>query len=155
MLMTIKVGKFVSAIAFAGLILLAITACRSRIYEGQIDPPQKPAQSQQSRDSLSAQTGVNTNIGFRSRRNLEEHYQKHGQEFGEISRDEYLRQAQALRDAPVGGNILEAKREDNTTSRFDRSSGAFIAFNEDLTIRTFFKPNDGERYFKRQINRAH
>ena len=35
----------------------------------------------------------------------------------------------------------------------DRSSGTFLAFNPDLTIRTFFKPNDGESYFHRQSKR--
>jgi len=53
------------------------------------------------------------------------------------------------------GNIEELRRPDGTTSRFDRSSGAFIAFNSDGTIRTFFKPNDGEAYFRRQARRIH
>jgi pyocin large subunit-like protein len=38
-------------------------------------------------------------------------------------------------------------------TRFDRRSGAFGAYNHDRTIRTFFKPNDGERYFRRQAER--
>ena len=29
-----------------------------------------------------------------------------------------------------------------------------IAFNRDGTIRTFFKPNDGERYYRRQAERG-
>ena len=39
--------------------------------------------------------------GFRSRRQLDEHYAKHGAEFGRISEHEYLRLAQELRDAVV------------------------------------------------------
>ena len=35
----------------------------------------------------------------------------------------------------------------------DRSTGAFVAFDADSTIRTFFKPNDGEAYFERQARR--
>ena len=46
--------------------------------------------------------------GFRSRRLFEEHYAKHGREFGSISPQEYLLRAQALRDAPTGGPILQA-----------------------------------------------
>ena len=46
--------------------------------------------------------------GFRSRAQMDEHYAKHGAEFGHISEAEYLRLAQELRDAPVGGPILEA-----------------------------------------------
>jgi len=94
-------------------------------------------------------------IGFRSGAQLNEHFQKHGAEFGRISRAEYLRLAQSLRDAPVGGSIEEIRRTDGTVSRFDRSTGAFIAFDRDGTIRTFFKPNDGEAYFRRQAMRVH
>jgi pyocin large subunit-like protein len=91
--------------------------------------------------------------GFRSRRLFEEHYAKHGPEFGNISSQDYLTRAQALRDAPAGGQILEARTRDGIVSRFDRRSGAFGAYNPDRTIRTFFIPNTGERYFHRQAAR--
>jgi len=91
--------------------------------------------------------------GFRSRRLFEEHYAKHASEFGTISSQEYLARAQALRDAPAGGPILEARTRDGIVSRFDRKSGAFGAYNPDRTIRTFFIPNTGERYFHRQAKK--
>ena len=93
-------------------------------------------------------------IGFRSRTRLVEHYEKHGREFGSISLDTYLAMAQTLRDAPAGGMVLEIVRPaDGVVSRFDKSNGAFLAFNPDRTIRTYFKPNDGESYFRRQAKR--
>lgn len=92
-------------------------------------------------------------IGFRSLRALDEHFEKHGREFGVITRDEYLRRAQALRDAPAGGSVIEIHRSDGVISRFDRRTGAFAAFNRDLTLRTFFRPGDGEAYFRRQAER--
>jgi pyocin large subunit-like protein len=91
--------------------------------------------------------------GFRSRAQFEEHYAKHGREFGNISQQEYLRLAQALRDTPMGGPILEADKPDGVITKFDRRSGAFGAYNADRTIRTFFIPNEGERYFHRQGRR--
>ncbi len=94
-------------------------------------------------------------IGFRTRRNLEEHFSKHGAEFAGTSMEQYLQLAQALRDAPAGGDIEEIVRPgDGVVSRFDRKSGAFMAFDRDGTIRTFFHPNDGESYFRRQANRS-
>ena len=90
--------------------------------------------------------------GFRSRRQFDEHYQKHGSEFGNITQPEYLRLAQELRDAPVGGSILEARRAAVVT-RFDKRKGYFGAYNADRTIRTFFIPNQGESYFRRQAER--
>jgi hypothetical protein len=92
-------------------------------------------------------------VGFASRTKLAEHYEKHGREFGSVTIDEYLRMAQELRDRSADGSVVEAVRSDGVVTRFDRASGAFLAFNADRTIRTFFKPNDGEAYFRRQLNR--
>jgi pyocin large subunit-like protein len=39
-------------------------------------------------------------------------------------------------------------------TRFDRRTKAFIAFERNLIIRTFFKPADGEKYFQRQLRSA-
>jgi pyocin large subunit-like protein len=91
--------------------------------------------------------------GFRSREQFDEHFAKHGREFGNISQEQYLHLAQDLRDAPAGGPILEVVKPHGVVTRFDRRSGAFGAYNHDRTIRTFFKPNDGERYFRRQADR--
>ncbi|MFI5370271.1 MAG: hypothetical protein ACHQ52_01845 [Candidatus Eisenbacteria bacterium] len=92
-------------------------------------------------------------IGFHSRERLLEHWQRHGAEFGAASPEAYLRLAQTLRDRPAGGTVLEAARADGAITRFDRATGAFLAYDEDLTIRTFFRPNEGERYFHRQLER--
>ena len=92
-------------------------------------------------------------VGFSSPEKLSEHFQKHGREFGRIEKEQYLALAQELRDRPTGGSVLEIVRADGVSTRFDKSSGAFLAFNRDHTIRTFFKPNDGVAYFERQAGR--
>jgi hypothetical protein len=92
-------------------------------------------------------------VGFTSRRSYDEHYEKHGAEFSGASKADYLRIAQTLRDSRVGGPVLEAVRKDGVSTRFDKRDGTFVAFNRDGTIRTCFRPNDGERYFRRQADR--
>lgn len=93
--------------------------------------------------------------GFRDHAHLAEHFAKHGREFAGLNEAQYLAMAQNLRDRPAGGDVLEVIRAaDGVVSRFDKSTGAFLAFDRDGTIRTFFKPNDGEKYFRRQANRA-
>ena len=72
-----------------------------------------------------------------------------------MTKADYLRMAQLLRDAALGSTVLEIRRPGGTVSRFDRASGAFIAFDADGTIRTFFKPNAGEAYFRRQARQTH
>jgi len=108
----------------------------------------------ESSETAGSQKGWGTSVGFVSSERLQEHYEKHGAEFGRISKQDYLHQAQLLRDAAVGGPVLETVRADGVATRYDRQTGAFIAFNRNGTIRTFFKPNDGERYYRRQAERV-
>ena len=94
-------------------------------------------------------------VGFASRQKMVDHYRKHGREFGTITMELYLRKAQELRDRPAGGAILESVRPDGVVTRFDRESGEFVAFNRDGVIRTYFRPADGEAYYRRQLGRMH
>jgi hypothetical protein len=87
--------------------------------------------------------------GFRTHHLLEEHYAKHGHEFGQVTQEQYLQMAQQLRDSRPGKNILEAKRA-HGAAKFDKRYGWFVAYDTDGTIRTFFIPNTGLRYFERQ-----
>jgi hypothetical protein len=127
-------------------------------------PPVPPASATASvattRPGIPSRSGADpsaerADVGFRSEARLREHYDKHGREFGRISAAEYLALAKALRDRPAGGVVLETTRADGVVSRFDRETGAFLAFERDGTIRTFFKPRDGEAYFRRQAGRSH
>ena len=114
----------------------------------QVPSPAEPPSTSQVPPSI-----ARPDIGFATPQKLHDHYQKHGREFGKISKKEYLRLAQELRDQAAGGEVLERIRKDGVITRFDRKSGAFLACNPDGTIRTFFKPNDGENYFRRQARR--
>ena len=92
--------------------------------------------------------------GFRDRRKLDDHYQRHGSDFRSKSAAEYDAAACALRDAPLGAGVLELERADGVLCRFRRADGAFLAFKPDGTVLTFFKPERGESYFRDQSTRA-
>jgi len=140
----------------AALAVVAIVVYWSQVADrgGRVDA-HEPAVAEMGApaDQRSAGKSWGAGVGFADTRRLEEHYEKHGAEFGHITKQDYLRQAQLLRDARVGGPVLETVRADRVATRFDRQTGAFIAFNPNGTIRTFFKPNDGERYYRRQAER--
>ena len=118
----------------------------------QADAP-KPGASAENRPVPSSL--VRPDVGFASKQKMVDHYRKHGREFGAITMEQYVRKAQELRDRPAGGPVLESARADGVVTRFDRTSGDFIAFNRDGTIRTYFRPADGEAYFQRQLRRKH
>jgi pyocin large subunit-like protein len=114
-----------------------------------------PAPATTAPGPVAAATANSSSRGFRTQELFRDHYAKHGREFGNIPADEYLRQAQSLRDAPLSATVLEIRRKDGVVSRFDKATGSFIAFNADGTIRTFFRPTDGENYFRRQATTSH
>ena len=92
--------------------------------------------------------------GFRTQHLLEDHFARFGSQFGAVNMQQYLRMAQQLRDAAPGKTILMSKRPEGGGSKFDRKKGWFVAFDGDGTLRTFFIPKDGVRYFDRQAKGA-
>jgi chromosome segregation ATPase len=88
--------------------------------------------------------------GFSSAALLEQHYLKHRSEFGDISKEEYLELAEALRDAPATPDIRSDRRKNGDIARFDTRTGCFGLFKPSGEIRTFFIPHAGERYYERQ-----
>lgn len=156
-------------VAIGGLValILILAGCGDgNTTTGQTSPSTLVGQA-----TTSAQSGIRTDpghataedpgsagvthpdIGFRSRRSLDEHFRKHGGEFGGIDRATYLVLAQELRDRPLDRVTVEITRRDGVITRYDRGRGAFGAYNDDRTIRTYFRPNDGEAYFRRQAKR--
>ena len=139
----------------AALAVVAIFLFWSQVSErGGRMSPRESATTETTTRAPGATTGWGAAVGFADARRLDEHFEKHGAEFGRITKQDYLRQAQLLRAARVADPILETVRRDGVTTRFDRQTGAFIAFNPNGVIRTFFKPNDGERYYRRQAERG-
>lgn len=136
------------------LLCLALSACApaAEAPHGARAPsthaPQPKASSAAPREAT-----FSSSTGFKSKSHLASHFEKHGAELDVASATAYLALAQALRDAPPSSDVREIVRRDGVVTRFDRKSGAFIAFEADGTIRTFFKPNDGEAYFRRQAER--
>ena len=79
---------------------------------------------------------------------LEAHYQKHGYQFGGITKEQYLQGAQALLDADPGRDVLEKIRPNGDVEHFRVSTGEFAVMTRRGRIRTYFKTD--YRYWMRQ-----
>ena len=99
---------------------------------------------------MTAALALASGPAFRTIHLLEDHFNRYGGEFGQINMQQYLHYAQELRDSAPGKNILVSKRPDGGGAKFDVKRGWFVAFDGDGTLRTFFIPKDGLRYFDRQ-----
>jgi len=70
---------------------------------------------------------------------LEEHFLKHGYQFGKITQEQYLEGARALLDADPGGDILEKTRFNGDIEHFRLSTGEFAVMTKRGRIRTYYK----------------
>ncbi len=108
------------------------------------DTPQKTPEDRQTAKTASS----GHTYSFRKAEYLQEHFEKHGDEFGYTTADEYLAGANRVVAAPGVLHKLEA--EDGDDVYYLESSNEFVIVSTDGYIRTYFKPNDGKAYFDRQ-----
>lgn len=85
---------------------------------------------------------------FRKDSYLEEHFEKHGSEFGYSTAQEYLDGANKVISSPDA--LHKTEKEDGDDVYFLESTGEFVVVSTDGYIRTYFKPDDGIDYFNRQ-----
>lgn len=90
----------------------------------------------------------NVSLEFRNEIMWEEHFEKHGSEFGYTSKEEYLNGANKVINSSESMHKEEA--EDGDDIYYDKSKNEIVFVSKDGYIRTYFKPNDGINYFNRQ-----
>lgn len=108
------------------------------------DAPQKTPE-----DAQSFKTATPAyQYSFRRAENLQDHFEKHGAEFGYATADEYLAGANRVVASPEALHKLEA--EDGDDVYYLESTNEFVIVSTDGYLRTYFKPDDGKAYFDRQ-----
>ena len=86
---------------------------------------------------------------FRNKQRYDEHYEKHGAEFGDITKEQYLELANELINSE-SDQVLHKYSEDGDYMYFDQDTNYFLVLSEDGYIRTFFIPSAGIKYWNRQ-----
>jgi len=96
------------------------------------------------------ENGQSTNVSFQFRNDqlLEDHFLKHGNEFGYTSKEEYVEGANEVIKSPDSKHKTEA--EDRDEIYYNENKNEIVFVSTDGYIRTYFKPNDGINYFNRQ-----
>jgi len=90
------------------------------------------------------------NYTFRSDEQYQSHYEKHVDEFGDITIEEYLLMANNLINDDSGLVLTKLEKEDNDTIYYKEDTNEFLVLSTDGYIRTYFRPSDGIDYFNRQ-----
>jgi pyocin large subunit-like protein len=81
---------------------------------------------------------------------LIDHFRRHGADFEAKSAREYARMAYDFFRIAEEERLPKKIAPDGTIRIYDRRTNTFGAYNPDGTTKTFFKPRNGEKYWKRQ-----
>ena len=87
-------------------------------------------------------------LEFRNDNLWEEHFLKHGGEFGYTTKEDYLEGANEVVTSASSKHKQEA--EDGDDIYYDAENNEIVFVSKDGYIRTYFKPTDGINYYNRQ-----
>ena len=90
----------------------------------------------------------NVSLQFRNETMWEDHFEKHGSEFGYKNKEEYLKGANEVINSSTSKHKTEA--EDGDEIYYDEDKNEIVFVSKDGYIRTYFKPSDGINYYNRQ-----
>ena len=87
-------------------------------------------------------------LEFRNDNLWEEHFLKHGGEFGYTTKEDYLEGANEVVTSASSKHKQEA--EDGDDIYYDAENNEIVFVSKDGYIRSYFKPSDGIEYYNRQ-----
>jgi len=93
-----------------------------------------------------------TRLTWGSMASLQDHFDRHGRDFGAKSPDDYAAQAWRFRQRAVAEKLPMKLDTDGTVRVFDPKTRAFASFNRNGTTKTYFRP-DNPSYWQRQPGR--
>lgn len=117
--------------------------------ESQVQNSENESKKQNPANERETQN-LHREYSFRTKELLNSHYQKHGYEFGDISKEEYLQKANALINSDNPELLIKNEKEDGDKIYYLESSNEFLVLSTDGYIRTYFKPAAGINYYNRQ-----
>ena len=85
---------------------------------------------------------------FRTKKLLNDHYEKHGIEMGFASAAEYEAAASAVINNPAA--LTKTEAEDGDYVYYVEDTNEFVILSTDGYIRTYFYPSSGKAYYDRQ-----
>ncbi len=97
---------------------------------------------------IEQKANVSDNYSFRSESLLQEHFSKHGDEFGLTSASQYESRANDVIKSPDALHKIEA--EDGDSIYYIQATNELVIISTDGYIRTYFKPEDGRAYYNKQ-----
>lgn len=99
-------------------------------------------------DTSNAQASAVKEYQFRDANLLQEHFGKHGGEFGYTSTNQYVIGANAVIHSPDA--LHKTESQDGDDVYYLQATNEFVVLSTEGFIRTYFKPDDGIVYYNKQ-----
>jgi len=146
-------NKFlIFAIIFA--LILSLTACGGspEAIGEAVDLPEESESDGDSASTEGSEIEVTepyfVDLHFRTSKQLNEHYEKHGIEMGFENADEYEHAANLVINDP---DVLhKTEKEDGDDVYYLEATNEFVVVSTDGYIRTYFWPDAGKKYYDKQ-----
>ncbi|WP_308653335.1 minor capsid protein [uncultured Anaerococcus sp.] len=87
---------------------------------------------------------------FKSQKSLDQHYDKHKDEFENINKEKYLEKTKSLLAENLSDNILGFMSKEKFIFKYDIKNNEFVVLRPDGRIATFMKPKRGLDYWNEQ-----
>ena len=100
--------------------------------------------------SITEQEKEYVSYTFRTKKQFDGHFEKHGKEFGSITQEEYLKKANDLINNDSDTIFHKTEAEDGDYIFYDTVNNEILFLSTDGYIRTYFKPSSGIDYYNRQ-----
>lgn len=90
---------------------------------------------------------------FPSEKSLNGHFESHGKEFGDISKEIYHKKASELLSSPISKDILGYDTETRRV-RYDKKNNIYALGNpKTKRITTVFRPKEGREYYDKEVRK--
>lgn len=129
----------------SGLVLLTSTESST---EASVETSTESSTEASTEISTESEEDEQTEYRFRSKKLLNEHYEKHGVDMGFESAADYEKAASAVVNNPDA--LHKTEKEDGDDVYYLKATNEFVIVSPDGYIRTYFNPRDGIDYFNRQ-----
>lgn len=97
---------------------------------------------------IEQENNISENYTFKSESLLQEHFNKHGSEFGYTSTSQYVSGANSVINSPDA--LHKAEAEDGDGVYYIQATNELVILSTEGYIRTYFRPKDGMDYYNRQ-----
>ena len=127
------------------ILLIALTF----VYISFVRKPESstPKQTKLTQVTENPNSSIQKAVLFQSDEKLKEHYEKHGKAMGFASAEEYLAAANAV---ILNEEALHKTQKDEDDVYYLEETNDFVVVSPQGYLRTYFRPEDGIKYYRRQ-----